>query len=85
MRIPAFWPAFWRSALLVLGIGLAAVSVADAVRAPSAAAGEEGPTYLVNRELLHLSSPGLDLSPSTLAVMGDIAEEVSASEAGHAR
>lgn len=79
MRIPACW----RSALLVLGTGLAVAAAVDAVRPP--AAGGEGPTYLVNRELLYLSSPRHELSPSAMAVMNDIAEEVSASEASHAR
>jgi hypothetical protein len=81
MRIPAFW----RTALLVVGIGFVAALAWDAARPPPAEAGEKGPTYLVNRELLHLSSPWLDLNPSALATMDEIAEEVSASELSRAR
>lgn len=81
MRIPAFW----RTALLMVGIGSVAALALNATRSPPAEAGEKGPTYLVNRELLHLSSPWLDLNPPALGAMNEIAEEVSASEANRAR
>lgn len=81
MRIPAFW----RTALLVLALGIVSAIVADAVRAPRAAAGEERPTYLVNRDLFRFSSPWLDLNPSAMAEMDEVAEEISASGARHAR